>query len=163
MRNLYKALLSISILAFACCDNKSGESNHPEPGVYGFGVSNVQMLTADVQAQVVLPDQIAADFELGFEVSEDMTFPEGTTTRCKVKYYNPDGTYSHSLTGLRDSTTYHVRAYMINQMCFYSSSPITVTTLKFRTTWAASATTGPVHSILKALGASMISVSAPLT
>ncbi|MCQ2111020.1 MAG: hypothetical protein MJY79_05965 [Bacteroidaceae bacterium] len=95
-------------------------------------MSNVQMLTADVQAQVVLPDQIAADFELGFEVSEDMTFPEGTTTRCKVKYYNPDGTYSHSLTGLRDSTTYRVRAYMINQMCFYSSSPITVTTLKFR-------------------------------
>lgn len=113
----------ICMTLFGSCDKGIGEEEKKsmEPGVSDLTISDVGMFGAKLKAKVTLPEQMGMDFELGFEVSESNTFPKGATERYKVDNYNPDMTFSCELADLEVNATYYVKAYMINQMCLYTS------------------------------------------
>ncbi|MCQ2110956.1 MAG: hypothetical protein MJY79_05630 [Bacteroidaceae bacterium] len=71
---------------------------------------------------------MATDFEIGFEISEDQSFPKSNTQKVLAETYDPNFKYSCSIESLDLGTTYYVRAYMINQMCLYLGEAKTIST-----------------------------------
>lgn len=125
--NMKKLLYLLPVLAvlLASCDKDEKISM---PGVTTLAATDVDMFTATLNGIVSLPEQIAIDFEIGFEVSEDQSFPEASTTRYKVKNYKPDKTFTYSLNNLNLNTTYYFRTYMVNLMCLYTGDMVSVST-----------------------------------
>ena len=113
----------VGITLLGSCDKgiSEDERENQEPGVYDLTISDVGMFGAKLNAKVTMPEQVGKDFELGFEVSESSTFPTELTKKYMVEHYNPDKTFSYELSDLKLDVTYYVRAYMISQMCFYTT------------------------------------------
>ena len=61
------------------CDKGIGGNEDPEPGVYDLTVSDFRKYGAMLKAKAVLPEKIATDFEVGFELSKSNTFPKEST------------------------------------------------------------------------------------
>jgi len=112
MKKLLYLLPVLAVLLISCGDKK--------PSVTTLDTTNMQMHTATLNAKLVLPGQMTTDFEIGFEISEDQTFPKSNTKRVQSEFYDTKlFKYSYNLEILEPGTTYYVRAYMKNQMGLY--------------------------------------------
>lgn len=129
MKKILYLLFMLAVL-FASCGEEGplGKDEPKKPGVTTQAATDVQMFTATLNAKLVLPEQMATDFEIGFEISEDQIFPEETTQKLKSKSYDPNFKYSCNIETLDPGTTYYVRAYMINQMGLYLGDTKTFST-----------------------------------
>lgn len=130
MRN-YLIMLPIIIAVFVSCEKEGVKtaSTVATPKVTTLNVSDIGMASATFSGQVVLPEELGIDFELGFEVSLSQTFEETLTTRYKASAYNKNMIFSVLADGtLMTNRTLYVRAYMINRMCFYDGEILTFKT-----------------------------------
>ena len=137
-----KTLFGLSLMAVAtmmalagCEDEKGGNDNNDDnksefsgPGVKTLDACNVTETKALLCGLLSTPDQIALDFEFGFEISTESVFTEASTSRVKSKYYNENHKFSYQLENLTPDTTCYYRAYMINQMMLYQGEIKSFTT-----------------------------------
>jgi len=120
--------VAMMIAVAGCKDDRENTTDFKGPGVETLDARNVTRVKALLCGLLNAPDQIALDFEFGFEISTEPVFTEASTSRVQPKYYDENHEFSYQLESLRPGTVYYYRAYMINQMIRYRGETKTFTT-----------------------------------
>lgn len=121
-RLLYVTMLMLAVAAFASCEKEQEEERViPDPCVTTLDVKDIGLTSATFTGvATTLPQQIARNFEIGFELSLEKGFPKKAVTRYNAGKYDSKKSFSYVAdTCLLPNTTYYVRAYMTNNSVTY--------------------------------------------
>ncbi|MBQ9201812.1 MAG: Ig-like domain-containing protein [Bacteroidales bacterium] len=128
MKTLLRFLFVASsiLLFFSSC--KGDKEELVGTGVKTLDAKDVTESKALLCGLINAPDPVALDFEFGFEISMEPVFTTESTSKVQPKYYNENHEFSYQLENLMHASTYHYRAYMINQMMLYHGEVKSFTT-----------------------------------
>lgn len=132
MKRLSVILSFLAAVLMCACEKSSVLT-----GATTLEVTEISMTGATFVGNFVLPEQIANDLELGFEVSSTPDFGDGSTKLFSVTAYKNEATGLRSAEisknelvvrasgeGLNPDSTYYVRAYMKNYDSVYYGNVI---------------------------------------
>ena len=129
-------LLASAVFLFLGSDkvsNGAGDDEDLNPGVKTLNVTDISSSSATFNGKLNIPEQIAADFDFGFELCTSENFEEETTTHYTVgTYLASDMTFQYKVEySLKPLQTYYVRTYMLNSKCLYYGAVMRFQTSEF--------------------------------
>lgn len=117
------ALIAFGFGLVSCDKDKELEQVEQEtekgPRVVTLSIADGAYYTVVLSGQVSGLEQVALDYQCGFEYSADKSFSDENTVRKSVTKKYSEDTFSLTVSDITPGQKYYYRAYYINQMFIY--------------------------------------------